>query len=98
MIEKLVQELNDLELKILSLKKENSELQKINKYLENSLSIKEDKFIQKEKLYKELEEQNRRLKVVNAISGSGEYKKVMKLQMNRMIKEMDICISELKGL
>lgn len=96
-MEEIIQELKMLELKILELKKENEALRAKNEYLEESLLKSEDKFIQKEKLYKEIEEQNRRLKVINAISGNGEYKKVMKLQMNRMIKEIDSCILELQN-
>ncbi|MDR2121803.1 MAG: hypothetical protein LBP34_01640 [Flavobacteriaceae bacterium] len=96
-MEEIIQEIKTLELKIHELLKETQELKEKNEYLEKSLSENEDKFIQKEKLYKELEEQNKRLKVINAISGSGEYKKVMKLQMNKMIKEIDSCIAELQN-
>ncbi|MDR1877258.1 MAG: hypothetical protein LBQ84_06505 [Flavobacteriaceae bacterium] len=97
-MEEIIQELKILELKIRELIKDNRELKEKNEYLEKSLSKGEDKLIQKEKLYKELEEQNKRLKVINAISGSKEYKKVMKLQMNRMIKEIDSCIAELQNM
>ncbi len=86
-----------LEIKIRELKKENQDLREKNVYLEETLSKNEDKLIQKEKLHKELEEQNRRLKVVSAISGNGEFRKVMKLQMNRLIKEIDSCIAELQN-
>ncbi|MGM5630407.1 hypothetical protein O2K51_05845 [Apibacter raozihei] len=96
-MEEIIQELKRLELTILEFSKENRELKDKCEYLEVSLSKSEDKFILKEKQYKELEEQNRRLKVINAVSGSGEYKKVMKLQMNRMIKEIDSCIAELQN-
>ncbi|MCT6869583.1 hypothetical protein [Apibacter sp.] len=96
-MEEIIQGINELEHKLLELRKENEVLKKKNEYLENSLFKNEDKFIQKEKQYIELEEQNRRLKVINAISGSGEYKKLMKLQMNRLIKEIDACISELQN-
>lgn len=96
-MEEIIQELKMLELKILELKKGNEALRAKNEYLEESLLKSEDKFIQKEKFYKEIEEQNRRLKVINAISGNEEYKKVMKLQMNRMIKEIDSCILELQN-
>lgn len=38
----------------------------------------------------------KRLKVVNAMSGNQEYKKMMKLKMNKLIKEVDSCIAQIK--
>ncbi|PQL90342.1 hypothetical protein [Apibacter adventoris] len=96
-MKEIVQELKMLELQLHELIKENEALRVENEYLKDSLLKSEDKFIQKEKLNKELEEQNKRLKVINAISGNNEYKKVMKLQMNRMIKEIDSCILEIQN-
>lgn len=96
-MKEIVQELKMLELQLQELIKENEALRVENEYLKDSLLKSEDKFIQKEKLNKELEEQNKRLKVINAISGNNEYKKVMKLQMNRMIKEIDSCILEIQN-
>lgn len=96
-MDEISSKLIDLELKVLQLLKLNSELIKKNHHLEEVLAKTEQKNIQTEKEHKELENQNRRLRVVNAISGNGEYKKVMKLQMNRLIKEIDFCISELKN-
>ncbi len=56
---------------------------------------------QKEKSYLEriyqLEEENNKLKVASAISGNEEYKKLMKLRLNKLIKEIDLCIVELKS-
>lgn len=96
-MKEIVHELKMLELQLQELIKENEALRVENEYLKDSLLKSEDKFIQKEKLNKELEEQNKRLKVINAISGNNEYKKVMKLQMNRMIKEIDSCILEIQN-
>lgn len=96
-MKEIVQELKMLELQLQELIKKNEALRVENEYLKDSLLKSEDKFIQKEKLNKELEEQNKRLKVINAISGNNEYKKVMKLQMNRMIKEIDSCILEIQN-
>lgn len=96
-MKEIVQELKMLELQLQELIKKNEALRVENEYLKDSLLKSEDKFIQKEKLNKELEEQNKRLKVINAISGNNEYKKVMKLQMNKMIKEIDSCILEIQN-
>lgn len=44
----------------------------------------------------ELMEEVKRLKVVNAMSGNQEYKEMMKLKMNKLIKEVDSCIAQIK--
>ncbi|HEY4538428.1 MAG TPA: hypothetical protein VIG94_00265 [Faecalibacter sp.] len=43
-----------------------------------------------------LTDEVKRLKVVNAMSGNQEYKKMMKLKMNKLIKEVDSCIAQIK--
>lgn len=43
-----------------------------------------------------LVEEVKRLKVVNAMSGNQEYKNMMKLKMNKLIKEVDSCIAQIK--
>ncbi|MBS7333858.1 MAG: hypothetical protein KIG88_09725 [Weeksellaceae bacterium] len=43
-----------------------------------------------------LMEEVKRLKVVNGMSGNQEYKKMMKLKMNKLIKEVDSCIAQIK--
>ncbi|TDL99163.1 MAG: hypothetical protein C4K58_07730 [Flavobacteriaceae bacterium] len=43
-----------------------------------------------------LREENKRLKVVQAMVGDTEQKKLMKLKMNKLIKEIDYCIESLK--
>ena len=43
-----------------------------------------------------LNEEVKRLKVVNAMSGNQEYKQMMKQRMNKLIKEVDTCIAQIK--
>ena len=43
-----------------------------------------------------LNEEVKRLKVVNAMSGNQEYKQMMKQRMNKLIKEVDSCIAQIK--
>jgi len=42
-----------------------------------------------------LEERNASLKNANAILGSDEYKKETKLKINALVKEIDLCVSQL---
>lgn len=42
------------------------------------------------------ENKNNELKVVSGLSGNKEHRRLMKLKLNRLIKEIDICIADLK--
>lgn len=39
---------------------------------------------------------NSKLKIANALEGNPEHRRLMKLKINRLIKEVDLCIAELK--
>ncbi|MBF0596321.1 hypothetical protein [Faecalibacter rhinopitheci] len=87
---------NELENKVLDLlenyqniKNEFSVLEEENARLKNKLR---DSQVHNLSLLEEV----KRLKVVNAMSGNQEYKKMMKLKMNKLIKEVDSCIAQIK--
>jgi len=40
---------------------------------------------------------NEKLKVANAMLGDAEYRRLMKLRINKLIKELDICIAQVKN-
>ncbi|MXV39238.1 hypothetical protein GO491_11225 [Flavobacteriaceae bacterium Ap0902] len=42
------------------------------------------------------QDQNNELKVISGLSGNKEHRRLMKLKLNSLIKEVDICIAELK--
>lgn len=75
-------ELDALNKEIDSLKEENARLKnKLRDSQTNNLN---------------LNEEVKRLKVVNAMSGNQEYKQMMKQRMNKLIKEVDSCIAQIK--
>lgn len=95
MMEKKIK-FNELESKVLTLlenyqniKTEFAKLEEDNLRLKNKLR---DSQIQTLNLTEEV----KRLKVVNAMSGNQEYKKMMKLKMNKLIKDVDSCIAQIK--
>ncbi len=80
--ENSIQELDKLQKQIDSLKDDNTRLKnKLRDSQANNLH---------------LNEEVKRLKVVNAMSGNQEYKQMMKQRMNKLIKEVDTCIAQIK--
>lgn len=49
-----------------------------------------------QKNLKVLEHKNKEIKVVSGLSGNAEHKRLMKLKLNSLIKEVDLCIAEIK--
>jgi len=91
-----IKKINMLESKVIGLlenyqniKKELVSLEEENARLKNKLR---DSQVHNLNLMDEV----KRLKVANAMSGNQEYKKMMKLKMNKIIKEVDTCIAQIK--
>lgn len=93
----IYQKINKLEVLVAEKNRYTDDLKSQNDYLRKSLEENQKRLNELEKLYKELETENKRIKVVSAISGNEEYKKIMKLQMNKLIREIDTCIIQLKN-
>ena len=45
----------------------------------------------------ELKNINKQLKIANALDGNPEHRKLMKLKINQLIKEVDLCMVEIKN-
>ncbi|MFA7687910.1 MAG: hypothetical protein WCY25_08600 [Moheibacter sp.] len=84
--------------------------QKLHQLLEAYKAIKEEKSSLKEEIealkqsLKEsrietarLKDDNDRLKVANAMLGENEHRRLMKLRVNRLIKELDVCMAQIKN-
>ena len=111
-MEKMVKfkELEDKVLSVLSqlennndiLKRANNSEKETESFQKELNSLKEENARLKNKLRDSqannlnLNEEVKRLKVVNAMSGSQEYKQMMKQRMNKLIKEVDSCIAQIK--
>lgn len=45
-----------------------------------------------------LKDDNDRLKIANAMLGENEHRRLMKLRVNRLIKELDLCMAQIKNI
>ena len=45
----------------------------------------------------ELIEEQKKMKLTSAISGNPDHNRLMKSHINRLIKEIDVCIAELRN-
>ncbi len=69
------------------------------KYAETSEElekVKED-YAEEKRRNQILAEENKELKLYSAISGNAEHNRLMKNHINRLVKEIDMCVSELQN-
>lgn len=67
--------------------KENLELE-VSKLKENLKTLRSEMI--------EMKDENDRLKVANALLGNEEHRRLMKIKVNKLIRELDGCISQIK--
>ncbi|WP_312323056.1 hypothetical protein [Soonwooa sp.] len=86
-----------LEKKILKLHKKHISL--LDKYAELSKDYKQlqEEFDEEKKRNRVLAEEQKDLKLYSAISGNADHNKLMKNHLNKLIKEVDFCIAELRN-
>jgi chromosome segregation ATPase len=89
----LITELEDVIAKLLLEKKKiTSELHQIEKERDEL----QKKFDQSLKEIKVLENKNKEIKIVSGLTGNSEHKRLMKHKLNSLIKEVDLCIADVK--
>ncbi|MFW2135358.1 hypothetical protein [Soonwooa sp.] len=96
--------LSELENNFVQLEKKIAKLHKthislLNKYVELSKDYKQlqEEFDEEKKRNRVLEEEQKDLKLYSAISGNADHNKLMKNHLNKLIKEVDFCIAELRN-
>lgn len=87
---KLEQKLHQLLVAHRNIKKEKNSLKEEIEALKQSLK---ESRIESARL----KEENDRLKVANAMLGENEHRRLMKLRVNRLIKELDTCMAQIKS-
>lgn len=87
---------NELESKVLDLLENYTKIKEELVVLESENTRLKNKLRDSHVHNLNLMEEVKRLKVVNGMSGNQEYKKMMKLKMNKLIKEVDSCIAQIK--
>lgn len=86
-LEKVVQQL---------LVKLNSKNKRVLELEKEVIELKEELSTSKKEL-KVLENKYKEIKVVSGLSGNAEHKRLMKHKLNSLIKEVDLCIAEVKN-
>lgn len=90
----LITELEQVVEKLLQEKRKLSsdleQIKSVNKVLQSHLD-------QHVKDIKDLQNKNKEMKVVSGLNGSIEHKRLMKHKLNSLIKEVDLCIAEVKN-
>ncbi|WP_374330071.1 hypothetical protein [Soonwooa sp.] len=97
MLSELENNFVQLEKKILKLHKKHISL--LDKYAELSKDYKQlqEEFDEEKKRNRVLAEEQKDLKLYSAISGNADHNKLMKNHLNKLIKEVDFCIAELRN-
>lgn len=81
-IERVLQDRNRLVSELNQLKNEKSELLSQLNHAVKDIKV--------------LENKNKEMKVVSGLNGNVEHKRLMKHKLNSLIKEVDLCIAEVK--
>ena len=91
----LLELVDSLEVRLLSIVERLEEKDQINKQLTKELALKEEKNKQQGATLVDWEEKYEALKLTSSMLGSEDYKRETKLKINALIREIDHCITQL---
>lgn len=97
MLSELENNFSVLEKKILNLHKKFRILSEKYAEQENELQKLREDHAEEKRRNQILAEENKELKLYSAISGNAEHNRLMKNHINRLVKEIDMCVSELQN-
>lgn len=86
-----------LEKKILNLYKKFKNLSEKHAETSEELQKLREEYMEEKRKNQILVEENKELKLYSAISGNAEHNRLMKNHINRLVKEIDMCVSELQN-
>ncbi|WP_068598692.1 hypothetical protein [Vaginella massiliensis] len=86
-----------LEAKVLAILEHHQNILNERDELQKELAILKEKMSEIRSQNIALIDQVNHLKMTNAMSGNQEHRKMMKLKMNKLIKEVDACIAQIKN-
>lgn len=89
--------LGELESLIHDLIEKQESLERENSKLKDEIALISESLNNSKVREKELENINKRLKIMSGLYGSKENRQFMKIKINQLIKEVDFCITELKN-
>jgi len=97
MLSELEQNFSTLEKKILITAKKYQDLsEKMSELSAEHQELKE-KYEEEQKKNRVLAEEQKNIKLYSAISGNPEHNRLMKNHINRLVKEIDLCIAQLQN-
>jgi len=97
MLSELENNFSVLEKKILNLYKKFKNLSEKHAETSEELEKVKEDYAEEKRRNQILAEENKELKLYSAISGNAEHNRLMKNHINRLVKEIDMCVSELQN-
>ena len=97
MLSELENNFSALEKKILNLYKKFRNLSEKHAETAEELGKLKEDYVAEKRRNQILAEENRELKLYSALSGNAEHNRLMKNHINRLVKEIDMCVSELQN-
>lgn len=86
-----------LERNIRRLVEEHRVLKEINEALSEEIEVLKSSLKTSRQEHLTLKDENEQLKVANAMLGNEEHRRLMKLRVNKLIKELDVCMAQIKN-
>jgi phage shock protein A len=97
MLKDLENNFSQLEKKVLNIKKNYQNLNERFTELDQEHQELKKKYDEEKRKNQVLAEEQKNIKLYSAISGNPDYNRLMKMHINRLIKEVDNCIAELQN-
>lgn len=97
MLSELENNFSVLEKKIQNLYKKFRTLSEKHAETSEELQRVKEEYAEEKRRNQILAEENKELKLYSAISGNAEHNRLMKNHINRLVKEIDMCVSELQN-
>lgn len=91
----LVEKISSIESRVGNLLRAHDSLGKEKLELKTELSTQEEKIMLLKDEIESLKNNNQSLKTANALLGSNDFKRETKFKINKMIREIDLCISQI---
>lgn len=97
MLRELEQNFSDLEKKIIHLQDRFKKVSESYHTLSRDYEVLKKKYEEEKKNNQILAEDNKNIKLHSAIAGNPEHNRLMRSHLNRLIKEVDTCIAQIKN-
>lgn len=97
MLNELEKKFSELESRILSISKKYKSLNEKHSELQQDFIELKNKYDEEKKVSQELIEEQKKIKLISALSGNPEHNRLMKNHINRLVKEIDACIAQLQN-